>query len=49
MASTTTCEKPLEDTPKRNIDRLCANEQAVKTAGEQRRELSDGRAPVDVR
>lgn len=35
-------------TPNWNIDRLCADEQAVKAAGEHCRELSDRRRPIDT-
>jgi hypothetical protein len=35
-------------TPNWNIDRLCADEQTVKAAGEHWRELSDRRGPIDT-
>lgn len=42
----TTAEREGLTSPNWNIDRLCADEEAVKSAGEHWRELSDRRAPL---
>lgn len=38
----------MEATPNWNIDRLCANEQAMKEADEHWRELSEGRVTINA-
>jgi hypothetical protein len=41
-------KEEITTTPNWNIDRLCADEQAVKAAGEHWSELSDRRGPIDT-
>jgi len=41
-------KEEITTTPNWNIDRLCADEQAVKAAGEHWSELSDRRRPIDT-